>query len=77
MSSSYCITVLLKCLILLKQKAKYKFASPSCSSSYIGKTETLYERTKEHAYCNKNSEDQSILSKKISSSPSFSHILDV
>ena len=28
---------------------------PSCGASYIGKTETLYERTVEHAWTDKNS----------------------
>ena len=56
----------------------YKFTCPSCSSSYIGKTEiTLYERREGHAYYNKNSKDQSAVYKHISSFPNYNHILDI
>ena len=38
----------------------YKFFCPSWSSSYIGRVDrALYERTEEHAFCNKNIKNRS------------------
>ena len=51
-----------KISLLSQSSVVYKFVCPGCSSSYIGKTGcTLWERTEEHAYKNKNQKEQSAI----------------
>ena len=48
----------------------YKFTCPGCSCNYIGKTErTLHERTDEHAYSNKTSNEQNAIYEHLSTCP--------
>ena len=56
----------------------YQFTCPGCSCNYIGKTErTLHERTEEHAYSNKKSNEQSAIYEHLSTCPYYSHIVDL
>ena len=51
-----------KISLLSQSSVVYKFVCPGCSSSYIGKRGcTLWERTEEHAYKNKNQKEQSAI----------------
>ena len=54
------------------------FTCPGCSCNYIGKTErNLHERTKEHAYPNKKSNEQSAIYKHLSTCPHYRNIVDL
>ena len=56
----------------------YKCTCPGCSCNYTGKTErTLHERTEEHAYPNKKSNEQSAIYEHLPSCPHYSHIVDL
>ena len=56
----------------------YKFTCPGCSCNYIGKTErTLHERTEEHAYSNKKSNEQSAVYEHLPTCPHYNHIVDL
>ena len=51
----------------------YKSSCPSCSFSYIGKTQrTLHERTEEHKYPNQKSNKQNAIYKHLSTCPHYS-----
>ena len=63
---------------LSQSSVVYKFTCPGCSCNYIGKTErTLHERTEEHAYPNKKSNQQSAIYENLSSCLHYSHIVDL
>ena len=52
----------------------YKYACPGCNSSYIGKTEnTLFNRTKEHGWSQKDS----AISKHFGTCQAWKHIVDM
>ena len=52
---------------LSQSSVVYQFTCPGCSCNYIGKTErNLHERTEEHAYCNKKSNEQSAIYEHLS-----------
>ena len=56
----------------------YQFTRPGCSCNYIGKTErTLLEKTEEHAYSNKNSNEQSAIYEHLSTCHHYRHIVDL
>ena len=56
----------------------YKFTCPGCSCSYNSKTErTLHERTEEHVYPNKKSNEQSAIYEHLSICPHNSYIVDL
>ena len=56
----------------------YKFTCPGCSCNYTGKTEqTLHERTHEHVYPNKKSNEKSAIYEHLSTCPHYSHIVDL
>ena len=63
---------------LIKSSVVYKFTCPGCGCNYIGKTErTLSEKTEEHAYPNKKSNEQSAIYEHLSTCPHYSHIVDL
>ena len=63
---------------LSQSSVKYKFTCPGCSCNYIGKMEwTLHERTEEHAYPNKKSNEQSAIYEHLSTCPNYRHIVDL
>ena len=67
-----------KVLSLSQSSVVYQFTCPGCSCNYIGKTErTLHERTEEHAYSNKKSNEQSAIYEHLSTCPHYNHIVDL
>ena len=63
---------------LSQSPVAYKFTCSGCSCSYNSKTErTLHERTEEHAYPNKKSNEQSAIYEHLSIFPHYSHIVDL
>ena len=56
----------------------YKFVSPGCKSSYVGKTDcTLHEMTKEHAYAKGNKNEHWAIYEYLSLCTNYSHIADL
>ena len=54
------------------------FTCPGCSCNYICKTErTFHERTEEHAYPNKKSNEQSGIYEHLSTCPHYNHIREM
>ena len=63
---------------LSQSSVVYKFTWPGQSCNYIGKTErTLHERTEEHTYPEKKSNEQSAIFEHLSTGPCYSHMLDL
>ena len=63
---------------LSQSSVVYKFTCVGCSCNYTGKTErTLHERTVEHAYPNKKSNEQNAIYEHLSTCPYYSRIVDL
>ena len=63
---------------LSQSSVVYKFTCPGYGCNCIRKTErTLHQRTEEHAYPNKKSNEQSAIYKHLSTCPNYSHIVDL
>ena len=63
---------------LSQSSVVYKFTCAGCSCNYTGKTErTLHERTVEHAYPNKKSNEQNAIYEHLSTYPHYRHIVDL
>ena len=63
---------------LSQSSVVYQFICSGCSCNYTVKTERiLHEKTEEHAYSNKKSNEKSVIYEHLSTCPHYRHIVDL